>query len=186
MGEDDHRWEFRDMNQLRLPGLSNFTSFCFAVKTKHFVRSFGAVLTARRERRSEAKKKGRLCMADIILKDLSVKVLGLAFEVHNQIGCGLLESAYEEGMVWELKHAGFRFERQKMFELNYKGDFIGGYFADLVVEDSIILELKAVKQLNKVMEAQLLNYLKLSGLPVGYLINFAGLRVEWKRFVLSG
>ena len=124
-------------------------------------------------------------MADIILKDLSVKVLGLAFEVHNTIGPGLLESAYEEGMVWELKHAGVRFERQKMFELNYKGDFIGGYFADLVVEDSIILELKAVKQLNKVMEAQLLNYLKLSGLPVGYLINFAGLRVEWKRFVYT-
>ena len=74
-------------------------------------------------------------MADIILKDLSVKVLGLAFEVYNTIGPGLVESAYEEGMVWELKHAGIRFERQKMFELSYKGDFIGGYFADLVVDN---------------------------------------------------
>jgi len=107
----------------------------------------------------------------------------LPYLVHNILGPGLLESAYEGAFCVELKLAGIPFSRQKIYPLHYKGELVGAYIADLVVANTIILELKSVQQLNKIMEAQLINYLKLSGIPVGYLINFNGLRVEWKRFV---
>jgi GxxExxY protein len=70
-----------------------------------------------------------------------------------------------------------------VFPIHYSGQYIGTYFADIVVDNTIILELKSVRELNPVMFAQLINYLKLSGLQVGYLINFHNIRVEWKRFV---
>jgi GxxExxY protein len=122
-------------------------------------------------------------MASLIHKELSDKVLGSAFRVHNALGPGLLESAYEGGLCVELKHLGLGVERQPVFPLSYRGEYIGAYIADLVVEGTIILELKAVKALSGLMEAQLINYLKLSGLPVGYLMNFRNTRVEWRRFV---
>ena len=69
-----------------------------------------------------------------------------------------------------------------VYALHYKGELIGGYIADLVVDNKVILELKSVQTLNAVMEAQIVNYLRLSKCPVGYLLNFNGARVEWKRF----
>ncbi|MEJ2664944.1 MAG: GxxExxY protein [Spirochaetia bacterium] len=122
-------------------------------------------------------------MAELIYKQLSYKILGMAFSVHNILGPGLLESAYEGAMCIELSKAGVPFSRQQVYPLDYKGELIGGYIADLVVDNTIILELKSVQQLNRVMEAQLINYLKLSWLPVGYLINFNSTSLEWKRFV---
>jgi GxxExxY protein len=119
----------------------------------------------------------------IIHKELSDRVIGLALTVHRTLGPGLLEDAYEEGMVWELRHANIPFERQKVYPLSYKGDYITTYFADLVVEDKIILELKSVQAFNPYMEAQLINYLRLSKVPVGYLINFQNTSLVWKRFV---
>jgi GxxExxY protein len=105
------------------------------------------------------------------------------FSVHNVLGPGLLESAYEGALVIELKRRGLRFERQQIFPLYYKGELAGAYVADLVVENTVLLELKSVQSLTKVMEAQVINYLRLSKVPVGYLINFRNTRVEWKRFV---
>jgi GxxExxY protein len=122
-------------------------------------------------------------MSKLIYKQLSDKVLGMAFSVHNILGPGLLESAYEGTYCVELTRAGIPFLRQKLYPLTYKGEMVGGYIADLVVQDTIILELKSVQQLNRVMEAQLLNYMRLSRIPAGYLINFYNTRVEWKRFV---
>ena len=122
-------------------------------------------------------------MEQLLHKELSDKIIGMAFSVHNILGPGLLESAYEGAFCVELARAGLKVERQKIYPLHYKGELVGGYIADIVVENTIILELKSVSALNKVMEAQLINYLKLSRLPVGYLMNFNGLRVEWKRFV---
>jgi GxxExxY protein len=122
-------------------------------------------------------------MEQLLHKDLSDKVLGMAFSVHDILGPGLLESAYEGAYCVELARAGLPVERQRVYPLHYKGELVGAYIADIVVADTIILELKSVAALNKVMEAQILNYLKLSGLPIGYLMNFNGLRVEWKRFV---
>lgn len=122
-------------------------------------------------------------MSVLIHKELSDTVLGAVFSVHNVLGPGLLESAYEGALVIELKHRGLRFERQQVFPLYYKGELAGAYVADLVVENTVLLELKSVQVLTPVMEAQIINYLRLSGVPVGYLINFNGTRVEWKRFV---
>jgi GxxExxY protein len=119
----------------------------------------------------------------LLHKEISDKVLGMAFSVHNILGPGLLESAYEGAYCVEHARAGLPVERQHVYPLHYKGELVGAYIADIVVANTIILELKSVSALNKVMEAQILNYLKLSGIPIGYLMNFNGLRVEWKRFV---
>jgi GxxExxY protein len=83
-------------------------------------------------------------------------------------------------MCWELKHSNIPFERQKVYALRYKGDFISSYFTDLVVDGKVILELKYVKAPDNNMEAQLINYLRLSGIPVGYLINFQGAKPKPK------
>jgi GxxExxY protein len=124
-------------------------------------------------------------METLLHKELSNKVLGMAFTVHNILGPGLLESAYEGAYCVELTRAGIPFERQRVFPLHYRGEMVGAYIADLAVANTIILELKSVSSLNKVMEAQLLNYLRLSKLSVGYLLNFNGLKVEWRRFVFE-
>jgi GxxExxY protein len=118
----------------------------------------------------------------IIHEELSGKVLRMAFTVHNILGPGLLECCYQDAYCVELKRAGIPFEREQVFALYYRGECIGGYRADLVVDNKIILELKSVKELCPAMEAQTINYLRLSKIPVGYLINFNGTRVQWKRF----
>ena len=119
-------------------------------------------------------------MSSLIHKELSDKVLGAVFCVHNILGPGLLESAYEGALVIEFSRLGNPLERQKAYLFYYKGELAGAYIADLVVANTIILKLKSVQALNAVMEAQLLNYLKLSKIPVGYLINFRNTRVECK------
>jgi GxxExxY protein len=122
-------------------------------------------------------------MAQFHFKKLSYSILRFAFSVHNLLGPGLLESAYEGAFVVELILANIPFQRQKVYPLYYKGQYVGAYIADLVVDDKIIIELKSVSKLNSVMSAQLINYLKLSHLKVGYLMNFNAPRLEWKRFV---
>jgi len=124
-------------------------------------------------------------MTEMLYKELSEKVLGMSFSVHNILGPGLLESAYEGAYCVELLRAGIPFERQRVYPLHYKGELVGAYIADLVVDNKIILELKSVSALNQVMEAQIINYLRLSKIPVGYLVNFNGLKVQWKRFVFQ-
>ena len=103
--------------------------------------------------------------------------------MHNLLGPGLLESAYEGAFCVELSHAGIPLERQKVYPLYYKGEYIGAYIADLVVDNKIIVELKSVSKLTAVMDAQLINYLRLSRIQVGYLMNFNAPKLEWKRFV---
>lgn len=121
----------------------------------------------------------------VVHGELSYEVLGAVFAVHNALGPGLLESAYEGALVIELNYRGIAHERQRVYPVYYRGELAGAYVADLVVEDRIILELKSVKELSGTMEAQLLNYLRLSGAPVGYLLNFCNAKVEWRRFVLG-
>src|SRR5258708_38305609 len=98
----------------------------------------------------------------IKLNDLSGKVIGLCIEIHRELGPGLLESAYEECLAYELSKAGLRFERQKPLPVRYKEVQLDcGYRLDFVVEDTLILELKAVPEILPIHEAQLLTYLKL-------------------------
>jgi len=107
------------------------------------------------------------------LNDLSYRVIGLCIEVHRELGPGLLESAYEEALAYELTQAGLAFERQRDMPLSYKGVKLDcGYRLDLVVEGRLIVELKAVNELLPLHHAQLLTYLKLEHRPLGLLINF--------------
>ena len=105
--------------------------------------------------------------------ELSNLIIGAAIEVHKCLGPGLLESAYEECLCRELSLQGISFERQKNLPVRYKGvDLDCGYRLDVVVENLVILELKAVERLDPIHEAQLLTYLKLSDLWLGLIINF--------------
>src|ERR1700732_3525116 len=104
---------------------------------------------------------------------LSERVIGLAIEIHRQIGPGLLESAYEECLCFELKQSGIAFARQAPLAISYKGIRLDcGYRLDIMVQDELIIEVKAVDHLLPIHDAQLLTYLRLSGRKVGLLINF--------------
>ena len=104
---------------------------------------------------------------------LTEQIIGAAIEVHRHTGPGLMESAYEECLCFELSQLGLSFKRQVSLPITYKGIKLDcGYKMDLVVEDTVVLELKTVDQLLPIHAAQLLTYLKLSGKPIGLLINF--------------
>ena len=120
-------------------------------------------------------------------KDLTDEVIGAAIEVHRHLGPGLLESAYEECLCRELQLRSLSFERQKPLPLEYKGIKLDcGYRIDVIVEHKVLLELKCVDCVIPVHEAQLLTYLRLSGLKVGLILNFHGavMRDGIKRLVL--
>ena len=107
------------------------------------------------------------------INNLSYKIVGCAIEVHKYLGPGLLESVYESCLVEEIIEQGLPFERQVTVPINYKGKDLGSnLILDLLVNDLIIVELKAVEQMIPVFKAQLLSYLKLTGKPKGLLINF--------------
>jgi GxxExxY protein len=107
------------------------------------------------------------------LNELSGKVIGLCIEIHRELGPGLLESAYEECLAYELSKAGLRFKRQRALPVHYKEVQLDcGYRLDFVIEDALIIELKAATELHPIHEAQMLTYLKLDKKHLGLLINF--------------
>jgi len=109
----------------------------------------------------------------LIHEELTAEIYGAAIEVHKHLGPGLLESAYEECLCREFSLRGLSFHRQVPLPVTYKGVRLDcGYKLDLVVEEKVILELKAVEEVRPLHEAQLLTYLRLSGRQVGLLINF--------------
>ncbi len=113
------------------------------------------------------------CEAGRRFGDCSGRVIGACIEVHQALGPGLLESAYEHCLARELEIAGLRFTRQRVVPVSYKGvELECGYRLDFVVEDELVLEIKAVEQLLPVHDAQLITYLKLTGVPAGLLVNF--------------
>lgn len=121
------------------------------------------------------------------INEITGKVIGCAIEVHKALGPGLLESAYEQCLTHELQLAGLSFQRQKPLPVKYKEVVLDcGYRLDLVVENKLVVELKTVDQLQKIHEAQVLTYLKLSGISIGLLINFneALLKHGIKRLVI--
>jgi GxxExxY protein len=120
---------------------------------------------------------------EIIEKELSYQIIKAAFEVHNSLGPGFLESLYEEAMTLELKSLGLKLERQKQVSVTYKSQVIGKHILDTVVNQKIILEYKAASELISLHEQQILSYLKATGLPLGILINFGTSRVQYRRIV---
>jgi GxxExxY protein len=114
---------------------------------------------------------------------LTEQVLGAAFEVSNTLGIGFLEKVYERALSHELKLRGIQVVTQASLSVRYKGEHVGDYYTDLLVEGVLVVELKCVERLAKEHTAQCLNYLKASGKSVCLLINFQSSKVEWKRLV---
>lgn len=114
--------------------------------------------------------------------ELTEKIIGAFFRVYNQLGYGFSEKVYENAMVLELRKLGLNVEQQKPIAVYYGERIVGEYFADILVNEAVILELKAVKQLLEEHSAQLLNYLKASSVEVGLLLNF-GPKAQYSRKV---
>ncbi|HTX39304.1 MAG TPA: GxxExxY protein [Bryobacteraceae bacterium] len=114
---------------------------------------------------------------------LTERVLGAVFEVSNTLGAGFLEKVYERALLKELGLRGIRARAQASIPVMYKGQYVGEYFADLLVEDVLVVELKCVDRLSNEHIAQCVNYLRASGRHVCLLINFQKSKVEWKRVV---
>ncbi len=112
---------------------------------------------------------------------ITEKVIGCAFTVGNVMGCGFVEKVYENALVYELRKTGLLVEQQYGIEVKYDGIVVGQFFADLLVEGRVLVELKAVKTLDEHHFAQCLNYLKATGFTICLLINFANPKVEIKR-----
>jgi GxxExxY protein len=119
---------------------------------------------------------------EFLYKDLTYKILGCCFEVYNELGYGFLEKVYQKALFEELRLKSIKAKMEKPITVYYKEINVGDYKADILVEDKIILELKAEKTYNKIHEAQLINYLKATSIKVGYLINFGQKKVAFERF----
>lgn len=116
-------------------------------------------------------------------QDLTKQVIGCAYKVHNTLGGGFLESVYEKSLLIELEGSGLDYEFQVPLDVYYEGKKVGHFLADVIVENTLILELKAVEELSKAHEVQLVNYLTATGKPLGLLLNFGPKGVDVRRKV---
>jgi len=122
-------------------------------------------------------------LKEFLYSDLTGGIIGCAFEVYKNLGYGFLEKVYENAMMIELRAKNLKADNQFPIKVKYKGNIIGDYFADIFVEDTVMVELKTEKSYNKKHEAQLLNYLKATGMQLGLLLNFGANRCHPKRLV---
>jgi len=113
--------------------------------------------------------------------DLCGEVIGLAMKVHSALGTGFLESVYQNALIWELPKSGFKVEAEKPITVQYDGQIVGAFTADLLMNNSLIVELKATQSLAKTHEVQLVNYLVATGYEQGLLMNFGAERLEFKK-----
>jgi len=124
-------------------------------------------------------------MSKIIqLEELTYKINGAIYEVNKVLGSGFLEKVYEKALFIELNNRGISAVCQVPITVEYKGIFVGEYIADMVVEDLVLMEIKAIEILQKIHEAQLLNYLKATSHKIGLLVNFTHPKAVIKRFIL--
>lgn len=120
----------------------------------------------------------------IFAAELTYQIRSCVFAVSNELGPGFLERVYQNALAIELREAGLAVRKQCPIVVRYKGQIVGDYIADLVVEERVLIELKAVKALLAEHEAQILNYLRATQIKIGLLINFGQPRAQIKRFVL--
>ncbi len=118
-----------------------------------------------------------------LYKEITHEIIGAAFEVYRTLGYGFLEKVYERALLVELRHRGIVAETQKPIQVYYKGETVGDYIADLLVDGKVVVELKVEKEYNPKHEAQLINYLKAAHMKVGLLINFGKDKCRHKRMV---
>ncbi len=121
---------------------------------------------------------------EFLYKELTGEIIDSAYKVHNTLGCGLLEKVYENSLARELELRKRKVSSQKEFKVIYREKEVGIYYADLVVDDKVIVEVKAVENIDDIHRAQLLNYLRISGLRVGLIINFAKPKLKYERFIV--
>jgi len=127
----------------------------------------------RNHREHREKDKFTLCsLNEYPLQDVTKEIISCCIEVHSSLGPGLLENIYEEALAYEFQLRKIRYERQKHIQLRYKGKEVGLHRIDFLIEDVVIVEIKAVEGINKIFEAQLLTYLKAMDKKIGLLINF--------------
>jgi len=112
---------------------------------------------------------------------LTREILGACFEVINELGAGFVESVYENALIIALREKGLHAEKQRPLKVEFRGQVVGEFFADVLVEDEVIVELKAVKALLPEHQAQVINYLKATGKDVGLIVNFGSAKLEYKR-----
>jgi GxxExxY protein len=120
----------------------------------------------------------------MLYEEVTSKIIKAFYNVYNTLGTGFLENVYEKALLIELKEFGLKVEPQKEIEVFYKNKVVGKYRADIVVENKIIIELKAVSQIVELHKAQLINYLKATNYRLGFLVNF-GDKLEFKRIIFE-
>ena len=124
-------------------------------------------------------------MTELIHKELAYAIVGCAMEVHKTLGPGFLESVYENALKVELERNGLNYKTQVAFPVVYKDHHIKDFVCDMVVDNKIIIELKALKNLSDIERAQVINYLKVTHLELTLLINFGKKSLEYERLVLT-
>jgi GxxExxY protein len=117
----------------------------------------------------------------LLYEDLSAKVIAACFEVINELGSGFLESVYEKALLIALRQRGIEARSQAPLKVTFRGETVGEFYADILVENRLIIELKTVRALVPEHQAQLINYLKATGVKVGLLVNFGNSKLEYKR-----
>ena len=120
----------------------------------------------------------------LVLKDEVFQIVGCAIDVLNTLGHGLLEKPYENALVVEFGLRNIRFQQQPRFEVIYKSVKVGEYIPDLIVFDQIVVDAKTIEKITDVERGQILNYLKITGMKVGVILNFKRAKLEWERIVL--
>jgi GxxExxY protein len=131
-----------------------------------------------------AKEKDKICMEGY-REEETYKIIGICMEVHRNLGPGLLEVIYKDALEIEFKENNIQFEREKEFLIEYKGKILPHkFYADFIVNEDIILEVKAVKEFSNEHIAQVLNYLKLANSEIGLLVNFQTKSLQYKRYAL--
>lgn len=124
-------------------------------------------------------------METILFKQESYLIIGKCMEVHNNLGAGFLEIVYKDALEWEFRKANILFEREKKYDVHYKGVMLPHkFYADFVLFDNIILEVKGASGISDEFVAQALNYLKVSGNHLALIVNFGELKLNYKRVVL--
>jgi GxxExxY protein len=121
--------------------------------------------------------------ADLIHSDITRQIIGAAMEVHSNLGPGFLENVYEAALAIELNLRKVPYERQKAIPVIYKGEKARDFFCDFLIDGKVLVELKTIQMMTEVEEAQVLNYLKVTGLKVGLLMNFGQRSLKYKRYV---
>jgi GxxExxY protein len=122
-------------------------------------------------------------MSDLLYGNLTYKVIGLGMQVHSTLGHGYLEKVYENSLMVLFRKAGIRAEQQVPIKVVFEGEIVGDYFADILVEGKLILELKVASKITDIHKAQTLNYLKATGLELALIMNFGALSFEHHRLI---